>query len=67
MLNYQSLKSIGEYAFYKTKISKIAVPKGMTSIGKGSFQETKLKKVEIPEICKIDSYAFNKGCTVIRK
>ncbi len=53
------LKSIGEYAFYGTKLQEIHFPGTLTSIGKGAFGGTEVRELTFPEgISEIGASAF---------
>lgn len=55
-----TVTSIGKYAFYKTNLESISIPKGVKSISEGTFSGcTKLTKVTIPSsITNIGRNAF---------
>lgn len=44
-----TLKSIGDYAFYGTKLDEIAFPDGLETIGAYAFAYTRIKEILIPE------------------
>ena len=55
-----TLKAIGEYAFYYTNIEEITFPDGLESIGNYAFSETRIKKAIIPEtVTFVGEYAFS--------
>jgi hypothetical protein len=67
-LNKTKVTSIGNDAFYKTKIKSIKFPKTLKSIGSYAFAGCEnIASISLPASCtKIDSYAFA-GCTKMTK
>ena len=57
-----TVKSIGNYAFYKTsRLNKAVLNSGLETIGEYAFAESALADVEIPETVKsIENYTFYK-------
>ena len=57
-----SFVEIGEYAFYKSSVSKFTLPNSVISIGKYAFAEcSELKEINIPNKLElIDDYAFQR-------
>lgn len=46
----QSVRTIGNYAFYKCKaLQDMTIPSSVTNIGNGAFAETSLRTVVIPD------------------
>ncbi len=56
--------TIGNYAFYETKLTGITIPDSVSSIGENAFEDsTGLKEITIPgSITDFGDYAF-RGCT----
>lgn len=55
----QTLKKIGERAFYQTYLDAITFPDGLESIGEWAFYETKIREAYIPEtVTSVGNYAF---------
>ncbi len=55
-----NLKTIGEYAFYKTPLAKITLPDNVTEIGSYAFASSKLGEVKLSKNLKhIEDYAFS--------
>lgn len=48
-----TLKSIGNYCFYQTKIENIILPEGLTSLGQDSFRKTRISEIVIPDSIEI--------------
>lgn len=43
------VREIGDYAFYKSKITDVKIPKSVKTIGKEAFADCMLKEVDLPE------------------
>jgi len=66
-----NLKTIGNWAFYKTAITSIVIPDSVTTIGEHAFYQSKLETLKLGKnLTKIGAYAFSdcvslKGSIVI--
>ena len=57
--NNSNLKTIGTYAFYRTKLTNISFPESLIEIGTYAFEESKLLTIEISNSLEtINNYAF---------
>ncbi len=57
-----SVKSIGDKAFWLSRLTGLVIPEGVTSIGSGAFKTSDLESVIIPDsVTRIGSFAFD-GC-----
>ena len=64
---YSQLEIIDQYAFYRSKIDEIVIPKSTKIIGKCSFSEcSQLKKVEFKQNSKLflESYLHRFGVCI---
>ncbi len=58
-----TLKSIGRYCFYGTKIENVELPEGLTFLGEHAFREIRISEIVIPDSLEIlASYVFY-GCS----
>lgn len=63
--NNSNLKTIGTYAFYRTKLTNISFPESLIDIGASSFSESSLTSVDISDsVTTINSMAFYKSSLV---
>lgn len=44
-----SVREIGDYAFYKSKITDVKIPNSVKTIGKEAFADSMLKEADLPE------------------
>jgi hypothetical protein len=56
--SFESLKTIGDYAFYNTVLTVIGLP-SVTAIGESAFEGTQLKSIELPAIQTLGAGAFS--------
>lgn len=55
-----TLTTIGDYAFYNTRISSVEFPKALTSIGSYAFANSSLNFLNVPaEVTAVGSHAFS--------
>lgn len=53
------VETIGEKAFYQSKLTNVVLPDGLKRIGEGAFCESSLTRILLPEsLIEIDRYAF---------
>lgn len=54
-----SIRSIGDYAFYKTYVKSITIPNGVEYIGESAFNSSPLQQISLPNsVSQIGAYAF---------
>lgn len=55
-----TVKSIGDYAFYKSPVSSVSIPETVTSIGKCAFFGSSIRSIDIPNsVTEIGCSAFS--------
>lgn len=47
-----TIKTIGDWAFYATKLKFVSLPNGIESIGERAFSSTDIRAITIPSTCK---------------
>ena len=58
----ESLTSIGNDAFYYSRITDVALPSNLKTIGEGAFRHTDITSITIPaSVERIEKYAFSTG------
>lgn len=62
-----TVKSIGDYAFYKSPVSSVSIPETVTSIGKCAFFDSYIKAINLPNsVTEIGCSAFS-SCNALTK
>lgn len=53
-----TVKSIGDFAFFNLSVDEVKLPKDLKSLGRGAFQSSAIQILEVGELEKIPAYAF---------